>query len=329
MTMTSNMPSTEPHTLQCMEVWGGNDAVQSAVRMPGLDAWVYSRPHKGEASGGDVHYLSSCATGRITRLLIADVSGHGLGVSEIAIRLRNLMRQFVNYLDQTRFAESLNREFNGQESGSFATAVLGTYWAPTRYLVTCNAGHPRPIHYHAATGEWTFIRRDNADAASGATPDSDAPANLPLGVLDFSRYDQLGVRLNEGDVIILYTDSLIEAQDAEGRLLGEAGLLEFLRELGPGDPATLASRTVARAERFNRGLPLDDDATMLVMRCNSERTRRGPRESLAAAWYFLGLVIARLRGGSTPIPWPELRLANIGGAILPRLNRLWGRDAAK
>ena len=92
--MPLTAPNPEPHTLQCMEVWGGNDAVQSAVTMPGLDAWVYSRPHQGDAAGGDVHYLSSCATGRITRLLIADVSGHRQRVADIAVRLRNLMRQF-------------------------------------------------------------------------------------------------------------------------------------------------------------------------------------------------------------------------------------------
>ncbi|MBL8760974.1 MAG: serine/threonine-protein phosphatase [Phycisphaerae bacterium] len=345
--MPTATPIPEPHTLQCMEVWGGNDAVQSAVSMPGLDAWVYSRPHQGDAAGGDVHYLSSCATGRITRLLIADVSGHGLRVADIAVRLRNLMRQFVNYLDQTRFVESLNREFIGREAGSFATAVLGTYWAPTRYLVTCNAGHPRPIRYHAATGQWSFIRRDDSDAegrgamgrdatrrdeegeragdpgAARAASDADAPSNLPLGVLDASRYDQLGVRLDENDLVILYTDSLIEAKDAGGRLLGEAGLIELLRDLGPGDPETLAARVVARAESFNQGRPLDDDATMLVMRCNAERTRRGLGESIAAAWYFMGLVIARLLGGTTPIPWPELRLANVGGAIVPWFNRLW------
>lgn len=345
--MPTTAPNPESHTLQCMEVWGGNDAVQSAVNMPGLDAWVYSRPHRGDAAGGDVHYLSSCATGRITRLLIADVSGHGQRVAEIAVRLRNMMRQFVNYLDQTRFVESLNREFVGQASGSFATAVLGTYWAPTRYLVTCNAGHPRPIRYHAATGEWSFILRDDThqiqraqDAEQAATragatpsaahlPEQDGPSNLPLGVLDFSRYDQLGVRLGEGDLVILYTDSLIEAKDSGGRLLGEAGLIEIMRGLGPANPETLAPRVIGRAEAFNQGQPLDDDATMLVMRCNSERTRRGPRESFAAAWYFFGLVIARLRGGTTPIPWPELRLANIGGAIVPWFNRLWGRATTK
>lgn len=309
----------EAHTLQCMEVWGGNDAVQRAVNMPGLDAWVFSRPYQGDAAGGDVHYLSSCATGRITRLLVADVSGHGQRVAEIAVRLRSLMRQFVNFLDQTRFVESLNREFIGLESGAtFATAILGTYWAPTRYLVTCNAGHPRPLHFHAATGEWSFLTRE--DAAN------DAPSNLPLGVIDSSRYDQLGVRLEDGDLVILYTDSLIEAKDADNRLLGEQGLIDLLRQLGPRDPATLATRVIARAEMFNQAQPLDDDATMLVMRCNTARTRRGLGESINAMWLFMGLLIDRLRGGTTPIPWPELRLANVGGAMLPWFNRLWGRD---
>lgn len=324
--MSLSATSPEPHVLQCMEVWGGNDAVQSAVNMPGLDAWVYSRPHLGDAAGGDVHYLSSCATGRITRLLIADVSGHGQRVAEIAVRLRNLMRQFVNFLDQTRFVESLNREFTGQESGSFATAVLGTYWAPTRYLVTCNAGHPRPIRYHAATRQWSFLLRDTSDAPAAH---EDRPSNLPLGVLDASAYDQLGTRLDHDDLVILYTDSLIEAKDSNGRLLGEAGLLELLRELGPDDPDTLASRVVSRAESFNLGQPLDDDATMLVMRCNNARTRRSLGESVVAAMYFLGLVLDRLRGGTTPIPWPELRIANIGGAIVPWFNRLWGRETTK
>src|SRR5687768_18611008 len=56
---------------------GGNQPADSGVVMAGLDAWVYCRPYHGAAAGGDVYYVSSCATGRITRLLVADVSGHG------------------------------------------------------------------------------------------------------------------------------------------------------------------------------------------------------------------------------------------------------------
>src|SRR6187402_1776010 len=70
------------HVMQCMEVWGGNQAFDSSLALPGLDAWVYSRPYGQSAIGGDVYYVSSCATGRIMRLLLADVSGHGAVVSE-------------------------------------------------------------------------------------------------------------------------------------------------------------------------------------------------------------------------------------------------------
>src|SRR5437899_11480300 len=83
--------------MQCMEVWGGNQAVDSGVVMVGLDAWVFSRPfEQSQEGGGDVYYVSSCATGRITRLLVADVSGHGSAVCDVAGQLRSLMRRNIN-----------------------------------------------------------------------------------------------------------------------------------------------------------------------------------------------------------------------------------------
>ena len=130
-----------------MEVWGGNQAVDCGVVMSGLDAWLYSRPLHAE-KGGDVHYVSSCATGRVTRMLVADVSGHGAAVADTAGRLRQLMRRYVNHLDQTRFVSALNREFLAlPERGGFATSVVGTFFAPTNRLLISNAGHPPPLLY--------------------------------------------------------------------------------------------------------------------------------------------------------------------------------------
>ena len=134
--------SNEPYRLQCMEIWGGNQAVVSGIALAGLDAWVSSRPHEGGA-GGDIHYLSSCATGRINRLVLADVSGHGEQVAETARQLRDLMRRFVNQLDQNALVRSLNKGFAAiTKTGRFATAVVITYWSPTHVLEICNAGHP-------------------------------------------------------------------------------------------------------------------------------------------------------------------------------------------
>src|SRR3954468_9889266 len=119
-------PPHDTHRMQCMEVWGGNRAVESSVTMNGLDAWVYSKPYGENASeGGDVYYVSSCATGRITRLLVADVSGHGSAVGGIAGNLRGLMRKYVNYIDQTRFVREMNTQFTSMASaGGFATALV-------------------------------------------------------------------------------------------------------------------------------------------------------------------------------------------------------------
>ena len=49
------------HALQCMEIWGGNAAIHSAVSVPEVDAWISSDPCEGAAKGGDIHYISQCA----------------------------------------------------------------------------------------------------------------------------------------------------------------------------------------------------------------------------------------------------------------------------
>ncbi len=122
--------------------------------------WLYARPHENQASGGDVYYLSSCASGRITRMLLADVSGHGAAVADCASQLRDLMRRHVNSISQARFVEGMNQEFTRiSDDGKFATAVVGTYFAGNGRFQLCQAGHPPPLHYRQQTGEWKLCER--------------------------------------------------------------------------------------------------------------------------------------------------------------------------
>ena len=83
-------------------------------------------------------------------MLLADVSGHGKSVAVIAADLRTLMRRFVNRWDQAEFVRLLNQQFSAlSKTGTFATAIVSTFFAPSRRLILCNAGHPRPILYRA------------------------------------------------------------------------------------------------------------------------------------------------------------------------------------
>ena len=148
--------------MQCMEVWSGSQLTARGVQFGGLDAWVYSKPYQQATHGGDIYYASSCATGRITRLLLADVSGHGRAVASLAADLRTLMRRFVNRLDQAEFVRLLNQQFAATSTdGTFATAVVTTFFAPTGRLSVCNAGHPRPLLYRAADKQWKFLSNDD------------------------------------------------------------------------------------------------------------------------------------------------------------------------
>src|SRR6202158_6295155 len=156
------MSNQSTQQMQCMEVWSGSQLTERMVQLGGLDAGVYSKPFGNAQRGGDVYYASSCATGRISRLLLADVSGHGNAVAATAADLRTLMRRFVNRLDQAEFVRLLNQQFIAlSQAATFASAVVTTLFAPSRRLTVCNAGHPRPFLYRAAERQWDFLGHDD------------------------------------------------------------------------------------------------------------------------------------------------------------------------
>jgi sigma-B regulation protein RsbU (phosphoserine phosphatase) len=320
---TRSQSRDDAHRMQCMEVWGGNRAVDSGVVMAGLDAWVYSRPF-GESveGGGDVYYVSSCATGRITRLLVADVSGHGAAVCDVGGQLRTLMRRYVNYIDQTRFVADLNHEFASfSTAGCFATAVITTFYGPTGSLSLCNAGHPPPLVYRAAARQWSFLETRKAGAANEAS----APlANIPLGIIDLCDYEQFDVRLSVGDMVLCYTDSLPEARDDNGELLGQARLLDIVQTIDVTDPARVVPSLLAAIAARSPGNLAADDVTCLLFRPNGLSPRLPLRERVLAPLRILRGV-AQALAGKGPMPFPEFSIANIGGAVLSPLGKRYGR----
>ena len=302
--------------MTCMEVWGGSQLTTRRVEMGGLDAWVYSKPFGEAQRGGDVYYASSCATGRITRLLLADVSGHGSMVASTAANLRTLMRRFVNRLDQTEFVRLLNQQFTAlSEAGTFATAVVATFFAPTQRLIICNAGHPRPLLYQAAKKEWMFLGEESTD--------DEALNNMPLGIIDMTEYEQFDVELKSGDCVLSYTDALIESRDADGKMLGEAGLLRIMNLLGDVEPH-LMTKTLLReiTGRYPNNLT-EDDVTVLLVRANGNKPRRSLRDFLWANLRFVGSLIRAINPWAERPPLPDLNVANIGGAIIPALEQRW------
>jgi len=253
-------PATGPtvERMECLEVWGGNRPAQRHLVLTGLDVWIHSRPQGGAAAGGDVYYASSCASGRISRLLVADVSGHGSAVAEVARGLRDMMRRHVNMVRQTRFVSQMNEQFARLgEAAGFATAVVCTYFAPRRSLAVCTAGHPPPLLYRVATGTWSWWQ--------GAATRTGGPSDLPWGVSTDTEYRQQVETLAPGDMLLIYSDGLIEAPSQSGQSWGRAGLLDQVQRLNPQEPASLIPGLLA-AMLPGDGASAQDDVTLLLLR---------------------------------------------------------------
>lgn len=242
-----------------MEVWGGNRGIENHFHLPGLDVWLYSRPHNNVASGGDVYYLSSCASGRITRLLLSDISGHGTAVSHFASRLRDLMRKHINRVSQEKFVADINKDFKALGESTFATAVVGTFFATTGSLQLCTAGHPQPLLFREKIGKW--------EISDPIEDDPNILTDLPLGIMHGVEYQKSQVTLNPGDMLLAYTDGVTEMRLANDQLLNTSGLRSLAQSLVGTEPAGFLP-TLVNLLCQTTSAPIDDDFTLMLLRAD-------------------------------------------------------------
>ncbi len=251
--------SSSEHRMECMELWGGSSETDTAVTMSGLSARVFSQPYGEGAHGGDVYYFSSCASGRIARILLADVTGHGITVADTASQLRNAMRRNVNVIRQTKLMDAINHEF-GQlsECGGFATAVLITYFSPTRSLTVSLAGHPPPLLFRGATQEWTPLTHvtDNS---------SKQLQDLPLGIAESVHYSSIPLTFEPDDQLLIYTDAFSEACDAHGEILQVPGLLKLVNDAPSDARSDIVSWLIDQMHVASRENLRQDDATLIAL----------------------------------------------------------------
>lgn len=249
----------EVYRLACLEIRGGNRAAVYEVELPGLDAWIACRPLLPAIRGGDLYYLSLCSQGAISRITLADVAGHGDDVSALAERLRDSLREHADHWDQSALIRQLNDSFlKISTDGKFATALLLGHYVETGEMLFTNAGHPPPLWRRAATREWSLLQEE--------TPYSKEIADLPLGIISGTAYTQVAVQLEPGDLLLLYTDGIIESRNDRGQQLGLDALVEMARRLPGGSASEAGSALLESVKRFRGQAPAEDDETVVVLR---------------------------------------------------------------
>jgi sigma-B regulation protein RsbU (phosphoserine phosphatase) len=266
--------SQRVHDLQCMEIWNGNRHVERDVHSAGLQAWVFSQPYQSNRQGGDIHYLSLCVGGIVTRIVLADVAGHGDQVAKTSKELLNLLRKFMNTKKQDRLVAELNRHFTEIEAKEgFATAIVATYLSHKSTLLLTNAGHPRPLFYGGSNGRWEFLDLPTTEKGLGE--------NFPFGLDQATRYEHFVLKIEPGDWLLLYTDAYTECCDTEERLLGESGLLKLVQQIPRSLSVTQFGRELNRLlSGYSSQWLSEDDTTLIAIQFTKERRTPGLLEKL-------------------------------------------------
>ncbi len=112
--------------------------------------------------------------------------------------------------------------------------------------------------------------------------------------------------LRPGDLVLCYTDALVEAVCRDAGLLGHARLLELLRTVSVDEPARLIHQLLAKMAAV--GATPNDDVTLLLTRCAGPSHGAGIRGRLLALLKFAGQMLTLRRN----IPWPELSAKTTG-----------------
>lgn len=200
--------------------------------------------------GGDFYDITQLSGGTIA-LAVGDVSGKG---TPGAILMGNLSATYRGQIRRefppAQLMERVNKLFKENIAEEhFATFFHGRLDPEQRVLEYCNAGHNPPALVRA-DGSVEFLKE----------------GGLILGFLSGVEYNQGLVKLSSGDVLVLYTDGITEAENEREELFGVERLTEVVRSYGHLRANDLKCRLLEEIKSFTRGTPLPDDVTLLIIK---------------------------------------------------------------
>ncbi|WP_026840298.1 SpoIIE family protein phosphatase [Citrifermentans bremense] len=217
--------------------------------LPGIDCAGSCFPANN--IGGD--YYDILPHGEELDLAIADVSGHSVGAALIMVEARSVLRaQLATLKGPAQIVSALNELLHEDLSRAelFITMSYLSYHIPTGTLRYTNAGHPPPLLYRHQTDQFF---------------DLDAEG-LILGVHRQVAFQEPSLQVQDGDLLLLFTDGITEAESPEGEFFGMVRLRQVVaRE--HGKPAAGVIAAVMESVRAFTGCDtFNDDISMLLLK---------------------------------------------------------------
>lgn len=214
-------------------------------RIPGFDVSGINLP--SQQVGGDYYDFIHITNGQLG-LVVGDVSGKGFPASLIMASFRASLIAEIrnNYAISEILSKVNNLLYESTEEDKFVSTIYGVLDTEKKVFTYANAGHNAPILFRRR-GEVEYLET----------------GGIVLGWLYNSAYQEDRVKLNSGDILVMYTDGVTEAINKQREEFGVKRLLEVIRENSGSTARALRLKIVEEVRNFATSQA--DDLTLVVV----------------------------------------------------------------
>ncbi|MDD5369452.1 MAG: SpoIIE family protein phosphatase [Anaerolineaceae bacterium] len=225
---------------------------EQAPSLPGWDIAARLEPAR-ETSGDFYDFIP--LTERKWGVVVADVTDKGIGAALFMVLSSTLIRTYTSRfptLPALALNAVSNRILSDTGGSMFVTALYGILEPFTGRFIFANAGHPPGYLISYQRGRETIEPLRSTGMA--------------LGVLEQAQWKQKVVKLSPGDVLILYTDGVIEAENPQGEFFGEERLLDVVLSQSGHTAHEIEEALLEEVHRFVGSAPQQDDIALIIIR---------------------------------------------------------------
>jgi len=206
-----------------------------------------------EETGGDYYDYLEIGQDKV-RVVVGDVSGHGISSALLMTTARALLRQRTSQPGSIReIVADVNRQLteDTEESGQFMTLFYSEINLSEKKLYWVRAGHDAVFFYD--------IQADSFEELAGR--------GLPLGVTETAAYEQLQRTIQPGQIIVIGTDGIWETLNPQGEMFGKNNLKKIIRTHANRSPRAIIDAVTAALDDFRYPVKTRaDDITLVVIK---------------------------------------------------------------
>jgi len=232
--------------------------------LPDMPGWqLTAKLEPAREMSGDFFDVIPLPDGR-WGLVVADVTDKGTGAALYMALSRTLIRTYALEYDtqpELAFGAAHRRILEDTNSNQFVTVFYGVLDPTTGTLTYCNAGHNPPYLFCATSP------RRGGSAQNGTEIQELDNTGLPLGLRMFKdmTWERRQVQLTPGDVLVLYSDGITEAQDLREDFFEEERLIEVAQANLGHSAGDMQEAIITQVHEFTGDAPQSDDITLLVL----------------------------------------------------------------